>query len=114
VSVGLIVNELVRNAIKYAFPGESPGMIDVTISRNGANVHLSVADNGVGTNAAQPVGGSGMGQRLVASFAQQLGGRVEVQTGKGRSVVINFPASPSEQLSAFCSCDHRPAALEHA
>ena len=90
ISVGLIVNELVQNAIKYAFPGERPGTIQVTLRRMGDEAHLTIADDGIGH--APRSTGSGLGQRLMASFAQQLGGTLEVRTGKGRMTIINFPA----------------------
>ena len=91
ISVGLIVNELVQNALKYAFPGERPGTIQVTLRQMGDEAHLTIADDGIG-NSPRYTGSSGLGQRLVASFAQQLGGSLEVRTEKGRMTIINFPA----------------------
>ena len=91
ISVGLIVNELVQNALKYAFPGERPGTIQVTLRQMGDEAHLTIADDGIG-NSPRSTGSSGLGQRLVASFAQQLGGSLEVRTEKGRMTIINFPA----------------------
>jgi two-component sensor histidine kinase len=94
VTVGLIVNELVQNALKYAFPGERPGRITVRFGRSGDHFRLSVSDDGVGQ--AKPLAeSSGLGQRLVASFAQQLGGTYDVQVGAGRTVAITFPTQPS-------------------
>ena len=77
ISVGLIVNELVQNAIKYAFPGERPGTIQVTLRRMGDEAHLTIADDGIG-NAPRSTGSSGLGQRLAgvvrAAAGRQLGG----------------------------------------
>jgi two-component sensor histidine kinase len=91
ISLGLIVNELVQNAVKYAFPDDRPGLIDVTLDRSGDALRLTVADHGIGT-ATPSSASSGLGQRLVASFAQQLGGTFEVRSDQGRSAVVTFPA----------------------
>jgi two-component sensor histidine kinase len=92
VTVGLIVNELIQNALKYAFPADGPGTIAVRFVQSGDSFRLSVSDDGVG-QAKPSAESSGLGQRLVASFAQQLGGMSDVQVASGRTVVVTFPAS---------------------
>lgn len=73
VHVGLIVNELVTNSLKYAYPGERGGIIAVEIHASGTQVEIGVADDGVGCPAdAQP----GLGSKLVRLLAKQLGGKV--------------------------------------
>src|SRR6202042_2313385 len=80
VSLGLIVTELILNALKHAFPDEKVGcQIAVGFDIAGTNWKLSVADNGVGA----PVGvfaqaKSGLGTSIVNALAQQLEARVEV------------------------------------
>jgi two-component sensor histidine kinase len=69
----------------------------------GDEAHLTIADDGIG-NSPRSTGSSGLGQRLVASFAQQLGGSLEVRTEKGRMTIINFPAprkGPPARTSAL-------------
>lgn len=73
VHVGLIVNELVTNSLKYAYPGERGGIISVEIHANGTTVEISVADDGVGCPASAP---AGFGSKLVRLLAKQLGGKV--------------------------------------
>jgi len=74
VSVGLIVNELVTNAFKYAYPEERGGTVDVAVARttNGA-VQISVTDDGAGCPESPK---QGLGSRLVRLLAAQLGGEV--------------------------------------
>jgi chemotaxis protein methyltransferase CheR len=80
-SIGLIVTELVINAIKYAFPQErSQALIAVNYRGGGENWTLEVADNGVGAPA--PGGsGSGLGTIIVQSLVKQLGARLETHSG---------------------------------
>jgi two-component sensor histidine kinase len=97
ISVGLIVNELVQNAIKYAFPNNRAGLITVSLGRCGDALRLTVADDGIGAASPSPTS-SGLGQRLIGSFAQQLGGTFEVRSGQGHSAVVTFPA-PSPKMT---------------
>jgi len=74
IPIGLIVSELVTNAIKYAFPGEAKGTVMVTLKRVPGELRLTVADDGQGLDPQHV--DSGLGGRLVNAFAQQLGGQV--------------------------------------
>jgi len=92
--VGLIVNELLTNALKHAFPDDRPGTVTVRFVRDGKDFRLSVADDGVGAPAA-PQDGTGLGQRLVRSLAQQLGGSFEMAARETGTVCsVRFPAEP--------------------
>jgi len=72
VSLGLIVTELVINALKHAFPGRRKGKIAVDYRADGADWTLSVADNGVGMPADPESAKSGLGTSIVSALAQQL------------------------------------------
>jgi chemotaxis protein methyltransferase CheR len=85
IPIGLVVNELVMNAIKYAFPGETGGTVIVALKRESAQLRLTVADDGIG-GESQP-SDSGLGVRLVETFTQQLGGRVERVSGTQGTIV---------------------------
>ena len=92
VPLGLIVNELVTNAVKYAFPGGPKGTIAVTLKRFAGELHLTVADDGQGADPQRA--DSGLGGSLVDSFARQLGGHVErVSSSKGTSVCLTLAQS---------------------
>lgn len=82
VSLGLIVTELVINALKHAFPGERAGEILVKYEVDGAGWRLSVADNGIGRmDDASSSARTGLGTSIVAALAQQLDARVEATSG---------------------------------
>jgi two-component sensor histidine kinase len=90
-ALGLITNELVTNAFKYAFPGERFGWIDVELRRTTDAVELVVADDGVGHDPTSPARGGGLGRRLVEQLARQLGGSVAVAGHGGTRVVVRLP-----------------------
>src|SRR6202162_6180226 len=71
IPIGLIVNELVTNAVKYAFPGEAKGTVTVTLKRVPGELRLTVADDGRGLDPQRA--SSGLGGRLVEGFAQPRG-----------------------------------------
>jgi len=79
VSIGLIVTELVINAVKYAFPDGRQGRIVVAVAVDGPDWRLSVSDNGIGReqNPAAPIH-VGLGMSIVEALARQLRARVEV------------------------------------
>jgi two-component sensor histidine kinase len=91
VSLGLIVTELVINALKYAFPDHSKlATVTVRYEINGTDWKLSVADNGVGrTEKGGPPAKGGLGTSLVNALAQQLEAKVETISGPaGLSVSV--------------------------
>ena len=91
IPVGLILNELVTNAIKYAFPGEAKGTVTVTLKRTPGELRLTVADDGQGLDPRR--GDSGLGDRLVDGFALQLGGKIERKSdGRGTTVNLILPS----------------------
>ena len=90
IPIGLIVNELVTNAIKYAFPGEAKGTVTVTLKRARGELRLTIADDGQGLDPRR--GDSGLGGRLVDGFAQQLGGQIERKSdSQGTTVRLVLP-----------------------
>jgi two-component sensor histidine kinase len=95
VSVGLIVNELVTNALKAAFPDDRSGTIEVRFAREGADFVLTVLDDGVGITPDQQPQGTGLGQRLVRSLVAQLGGALEIgpNGSRGTRATVRFPVA---------------------
>ena len=92
VPFGLLINELVTNALKYAFPEERKGLIRVTVqSPASEKVLLTVADDGVGLPAGlDPRHAEGLGLKLVCLLAKQLHGTVNFDRGQGTAVQILF------------------------
>ena len=100
ITIGLMVNELVTNAVKYAFPGDTKGTVLVTLKRVPGELRLTVADDGQGLDPRRA--DSGLGGRLVEGFAQQLGGQLKRESGdKGTIVCLTLPSGEaSYDLSA--------------
>lgn len=95
VSFGLIVTELVINALKHAFPTHvSAGHIDLTYHVAGEDWVLKISDNGCGMPAGMDEMTPGLGTALVKALAQQLDARVVVDSSsRGTSVSIVHSAS---------------------
>jgi PAS domain S-box-containing protein len=90
---GLIINELVSNALKYAFPGGREGEvnIDLVVKPDGSGV-LSVRDDGIGLPAELvPQKTTTLGLQLVNTLTKQLNGSIEMMRGNGTTFSITFP-----------------------
>ena len=94
---GLIINELVSNSLKHAFPGGSRGQVRVECHADDGQVMLSVADNGVGLPAQVDMRNpASLGLRLVHKLVQQLDGTLQLDGHGGTAFAISFPSvSPS-------------------
>jgi PAS domain S-box-containing protein len=90
---GLILNELISNALKHAFP-TGAGAIRVELRQlAGGRVLLGVSDDGVGLPANfDPARSASLGMHLVVALAEQLGGRLEIESPPGAAFRINFPS----------------------
>ena len=104
VAVGIIVNELVMNAVKYAYP-EGAGPIHVELTSQGDDLILSITDDGVGDNAKADPRSTGLGQRIVAAMAAKLDAAVERDPNHvGTRIVLRFrrqaPASKTDSAAA--------------
>ncbi len=94
-TLGILVGELVTNALKYAFPGDRKGVITVTLGRDGNGIPmLSVRDSGVGLPPDQGNGEPGLGSVIVRQLAEQFGGTPDyrVPEGGGTEVTILLSA----------------------
>ena len=100
VAIGIIVNELVMNAVKYAYP-DGAGPIHIDLVARGDELVLSIADNGVGLNAKADPRSTGMGQRIVAAMAAKLAATVERDPGHhGTRIVLCFPRHGNGSVKA--------------
>jgi two-component system, sensor histidine kinase PdtaS len=108
IALGLVVNELVTNAIKHAFPGERRGRIRVSLEEGEGQLCLCVEDDGAGYRGRPH--GKGLGLDLVRALSDQLGGHMEVNVSDGGCTFrVIFPYV--YQLSPFAS--RAPAELLH-
>jgi PAS domain S-box-containing protein len=89
---GLILNELLTNALKYAFPAGRKGKIWIGLKRTGEELALEVCDNGVGLPAATEKGYvQGLGLQLVDLLVNQLHGCLKSSNGELTSFIIEVP-----------------------
>lgn len=91
IPVGLIVNELVSNALKYAFPEGQPGCVRLTLEAVGNDMlRLCVADNGIGKSRNATPKGTGFGTQLVELLTRQLEGTLQQEVNHGTSISVQF------------------------
>ncbi|HYL38713.1 MAG TPA: histidine kinase dimerization/phosphoacceptor domain -containing protein [Bryobacteraceae bacterium] len=95
VPCGLIINELISNSLKYAFPDGRHGEVRVELHEHADHMaRLVVADNGVGLRSdIDWETARSLGLRLVRTLAEQLGAKLEVQSGAGTEIQLTFPAA---------------------
>jgi two-component sensor histidine kinase len=89
VPVGLIINELVTNSMKYAFPDQSSGKITISLSESDQKLNLMVKDNGIGYNPDSKRTGS-FGLTLIKALTKQLDGDMEMKFDPGTEINITF------------------------
>ena len=100
ISLGLITNELVSNSFKYAFAGESSGLIEVSLKEyNKENIEYCIRDNGKGLPPGLDYRNTdSLGLQLVCILTEQIHGKLNVQTSdKGTAFSIYFPIKYANQ-----------------
>jgi two-component sensor histidine kinase len=104
VSLGLIITELVINALKHAFPEQKHGTITVDYRSDGQRWTLSVNDDGIGMPKGADKAKPGLGTGIVEALARQLGGHIRVaDTSPGTAVTLvhdELAANDNPALSA--------------
>jgi two-component system, sensor histidine kinase PdtaS len=91
IPVGLIVNELLTNALKYAFPTGREGVIKLSLeSADKENFTLIIKDNGIGKIPNGIAKGTGFGTQLVDLLTRQINGKLAHEMNGGTTVTINF------------------------
>ncbi len=89
--VGIIVNELLTNAMKYAFAGGNQGQVRVTVDRSGKQLTLTVHDNGVGLPEGFDADQSGgFGLMLVRMLSEQINARFSIANSNGTRCTVVF------------------------
>lgn len=92
VPLGLILNEAITNAIKYAFPDNRKGQITISLKHGIENIcELSVADNGIGlVSGFDPQTSESLGMSLMQGLSEQLDGSLSVTNKNGLVLIITF------------------------
>ena len=95
VPCALILNELMSNALKHAFPGERKGEIRISFRESGpGQLELAIQDDGVGSPAGQGEGKTkSLGLSIVRILTTQLDGTLEQEACAGTRFVLRFPAT---------------------
>ena len=96
IPIGLIVNELLTNALKYAFPKDKKGDIEISLVQSTPEIlTLKVVDNGIGKIKGQAPKGTGFGTQLVELLTQQLNGKMTETINEGTSIFFQFKLKPA-------------------
>jgi two-component system, sensor histidine kinase PdtaS len=89
---GLLINELVTNALKYAFPPGKGGLIRIDLAKSGDRIELAVSDDGVGPpEDFDPERSGGLGLDIVRMMSSQLGGTLSFDRNGGTTFVVRVP-----------------------
>jgi two-component sensor histidine kinase len=97
VTLGLVVNELVTDSLKHAFPEGRRGTVSLSLRRGSEDYVLTVSDDGIGLPSEPPERGSkGIGLSLVRMLCAQLGARLEVLPPRS-AFVISVPSGPRDR-----------------
>jgi len=90
---GLIVNELISNALKYAFKGREKGEIKIILKKQNDTISIRVEDNGVGFKQKQNIESTdSLGLQLVNTLVEQIEGKMIMEQSSGTKYVITFRA----------------------
>lgn len=90
--VGIIINELMTNSFKYAFPENKKGTVKISLVRSGNTITINFTDDGVGIpGSVVNLESKGFGINLVKILAEQLDGKLEVSSNNGAEFSITFP-----------------------
>jgi two-component sensor histidine kinase len=89
VPLGLIVNELLTNTIKYAFPDGRNGKVQIKLEQQSNGIlQMQISDNGVGKGST--IKGTGFGGQLISLLTQQLGGTMKEENNNGTHIFFEF------------------------
>jgi PAS domain S-box-containing protein len=92
IPIGIIVNELITNALKYAFTDNEPGILQITISRIGDKISIIIADNGIGIpDKYYRDENKGFGYILVGMLIKQIDGSFSMMRDNGTRIIIECP-----------------------
>ncbi len=112
---GLILNELLSNAFKYAFPNGRSGEVRISLQRQEGCIRLAVDDTGIGLPESYGPGNSkSLGLKIVRILTQQLEGSMEITSNRGcSSFVLKFAVDGGNTIAGdTCDQHHLPSPTE--
>jgi len=88
----LIINELISNTLRFAFPKKGTGEVKIRLQRQSlGNYLLSYSDNGIGLGVDEEFSsGKSLGQTLILGLTRQIKGKLKINRGQGLEIIINF------------------------
>ncbi|MBV7532888.1 histidine kinase dimerization/phosphoacceptor domain -containing protein [Chitinophaga sp. sic0106] len=106
VPLGLIINEAVTNCVKYAFPGNQSGTVQIQMLKTGTDtLRVTIADNGVGLPATMSTSyENSLGMSIIQGLSGDLDGTCHIETAAGTIISIDFPENKDNKKSGL----HRP------
>ena len=91
IPIGLIVNELVSNALRHAFPASREGHITIVFKEESENLRLLISDNGIGLDSKGGALHDGsFGFKLIHAFREQLDASVDFDLSAGTSIIVSI------------------------
>jgi PAS domain S-box-containing protein len=91
--LGIVVNEIVTNSLKYAFDGRTKGVIQVAASKTGNRVCITLGDDGIGLPpSVDPEDSEGLGLVLIKALVEQIDGTVRIESDQGTRFTLEFDA----------------------
>jgi two-component sensor histidine kinase len=92
VPLGIVLSELITNALKYAFPDPRSGRLLAELRRNGEDrIEVVICDDGIGMVDARE---GSLGYGIIRSLVRQIGGTIDIRSTNGLTVTIVFPVKP--------------------
>ena len=91
ITIGLLINEIVSNSMKYAFKGRSEGLITIDVQKLHNGYQMSISDNGIGFSS-ELADSKSLGLYLIENLVKQLQGRYDLESHHGTTYIIYFNA----------------------
>ncbi|MDN3588672.1 histidine kinase dimerization/phosphoacceptor domain -containing protein [Pedobacter aquatilis] len=99
IPIGIILNEMVTNALKYAFPNHQQGTITICVKKVNQFVEVEISDDGVGMPMNFDMSNvNTLGINLLEGLTAQLGGSLQLKNKNGLTISLRFPLKSASQL----------------
>jgi two-component sensor histidine kinase len=89
ITIGLLINEILSNSLKYAFKGRQEGLITIDVQKLHSGIQMKIQDNGIGFIPEQ-LNSKSLGLYLIENLVKQIQGRYELETFEGTTYLIYF------------------------
>ena len=99
--LGIIINELMTNIVKYAFKEKEHGTVEVILKNQNSKAILTIRDDGVGIDTDKIASTQeGFGISLVSMLSEQIGGSFEIKNEQGTVNIVQFPIEAKQNVEA--------------